>query len=148
MTVVRAEQDIVAVEPNRPRFRPISTPEQESFTVSWRDLCPGTPHRGHDLEGLPDGIGRKRRVDWPGLPHRVLGIPPVNGSLDRLHALPEAGSVVRPPGPHPLARICGAESLLQVARASVEPVKQTGWHRGSPRRAARWQPLRPFACQP
>src|SRR5215469_18481808 len=112
MTVVRAEHHSVAVEPHRPRFRSVSTPEQEPFTVSWRGLCPGTPHRGHDLEGLPYGIGRERRVDRPGLPHRVLGIPPVDGSLDRLHALPEAGGVVRRPGPHRLAWVCRAESFL------------------------------------
>jgi hypothetical protein len=53
------------------------------------------PHGSHDLEGLPDGIGGKRRVQGPGRPHRMLGIPPVDSRLDRLHPLPEADAVVR-----------------------------------------------------
>jgi hypothetical protein len=95
MTVRRTEQDSVAVEPHHPPPRPVRALEHEPLAVPGRRLPYGTPHRGQDLEGLPDGIGGKRRIEGPDRPHRILGIPPVDSSLDRLHPLPEADTVVR-----------------------------------------------------
>jgi hypothetical protein len=95
MTVRRTEQDSIAVELHDPHPWPVSALEQEPLAVPWRRLPHGTPHGSHDLEGLPDGIGGERRVEGLGRPHRILGIPPVDSSLDRLHPLPEADTVVR-----------------------------------------------------
>jgi hypothetical protein len=44
----------------------------------------------------------------------------VDSSLDRLHPLPEADSVVRRPGPHLLGWGGRTEALLQVRRAVME----------------------------
>jgi hypothetical protein len=104
MTARRTEQDSVAVEPHCPPAWPVRALEQEPLAVPRRSFPHRTPHGGDDLESLPDSISRECRVEGPGLPYRILGIPPVHSSLDRLHPLPEADSVVRGPGPHLLAR--------------------------------------------
>ncbi len=147
MIIRLAEQYSIAIELHCPRPGPISALEQEPLAVPWRRFRYGTAHGGHDLESLPDGIGGECRVEGLGRPHRVLGIPPVDGSLDRLHPLPETDTVVCGPGPDSVGRLGRVEALLQICRADVEPAKQTGWDRRPLRRAARGQPAPPLVRQ-
>jgi hypothetical protein len=108
MTAKRTEQDSVAVEPHCPPPWPVSALEQEPLAVPWRRFPDRTPHGGHDLESLPDGIGRVRRVEGPGRPpafsasHRWIAASiacircqkPTVWSADQVHTC-SPGAVVR-----------------------------------------------------
>jgi hypothetical protein len=73
-----AEQHHVTIEVHGPRTRPVGAPEDESFALPGGGLRQRTPHGGHDLEGLHDGVGGECSIEGLRRVQRMMGIPPVN----------------------------------------------------------------------